>query len=299
MDVRNHTDRPSEIALVNANDEVMWLDFVTKPCLSVTGSHAVVAAALTDGTLVWYSPRGPRLSTLVLEEPVARLACSGSVLAALTLRGQVRRWDVVRGVALAGDARLAPQADVRRFYVHTNGIPVLVLANGEALGLDPEKNSLMILASAWLAQHSTAWDTQSGAREPVRRAESEVAELVPFTPKQASPHPEFVVATTLRHLEMRMGAAELLGSAAEYRQAVHALARQLAEQGIRNQAEELLRALLGPIYYKPGAQPSWKSEVCGLSKRELLASVLTVMSTSRALAELIQHVQSLLDAVNA
>ena len=299
VDVRNHTDRPSEIALLDAHDEVQWLDFVAKPCVCATGCAEFVAAALSDGTLLWYALRGPRLCTMVLGEPAIHLASANHILAAILRNGQVRCWDVSRASALEGSAQLPPGAEIRHFYVHTNGVPVFVLSNGEALGLDAQKNALRTLASAWLAQHSTAWDAVSGTRDPVRRVEAEAAELIPFTSRHASSHAEFPVAATLRHLEMRMAAAELLDSATEYRQAVHALARQLAEQGIRNQAEELLRALLGPIYYQPGARPAWKPEVCGLSKRELLASVLSVMSMNRTLAELVQHVQSLLDAVNA
>ncbi|WFD49721.1 HIR complex subunit [Malassezia furfur] len=299
VDVRNHTDQPSEIALLDAHDEVQWLDFVAKPCVCATGCAEFVAAALGDGTLLWYALRGPRLCTMVLGEPAIHLASANHILAAILRNGQVRCWDVSRASALEGSAQLPPGAEIRHFYVHTNGVPVFVLSNGEALGLDAQKNALRTLASAWLAQHSTAWDAVSGTRDPVRRVEAEAAELIPFTSRHASSHAEFPVAATLRHLEMRMAAAELLDSATEYRQAVHALARQLAEQGIRNQAEELLRALLGPIYYQPGARPAWKPEVCGLSKRELLASVLSVMSMNRTLAELVQHVQSLLDAVNA
>lgn len=298
VDVRNHTEQASEIALVDKDEQVQWLDFVPSPVVGAVACEAFVAASLADGTLLWYSPRGPRLSTLVLSVPCLELACHGSVLGAVSCDGEVRRWDVARGTALPGSARLPHGADVHKFYVHTNGVPVVVLSNALAVGLDPEKNALLTLSSAWLAQHSTAWDATGAAREPVRSIESEVAAMRSTHASSVSTHPEFALAATLRHLETRIAAAELLESANEYRQAVHALARQLAEQGIRNQAEDLLRSLLGPIYYQPGVQPAWKASVCGLPKRELLASVLSVMGTNKALAELVQHVESLLRAVS-
>lgn len=56
------------------------------------------------------------------------------------------------------------------------------------------------------------------------------------------------VAMSLAHLEVRMKGAVQLDSPNEYRTFLLAYAKKLAEEGIRNKAEELLRELLGPIY---------------------------------------------------
>lgn len=56
------------------------------------------------------------------------------------------------------------------------------------------------------------------------------------------------VAMSLAHLEVRMKAAVTLDSPTEYRTFLVAYAKKLAEESIRNKAEELLKELMGPIY---------------------------------------------------
>ncbi|CAD6884741.1 unnamed protein product [Tilletia controversa] len=179
---------------------------------------------------------------------------------------------------------------------------------------------LVCISDAWWAEHSPFWDRTSRARlsmlggtagvegggltlwqEPLRAIESEINSLVLSRRGGASRYPappsgsqasglQSVVA--LRHLETRLLACELLESPAEYRANLMLYAQRLADEGIRNMAEELIRSLLGPVYYRPGAEESWEPEVLGFSKRTLLAHVLATMSTGRlqALAEQYQDV---------
>ena len=93
---------------------------------------------------------------------------------------------------------------------------------------------------------------------------------------------------------MRMAAAELLDSANEYRQALHALGRRLADEGLQSQAEDLVETLLGPVYYQP-AMPVWAPQILGMDKRELLVSLLALLSQGR-LAALAQKVHESLRA---
>jgi protein HIRA/HIR1 len=59
---------------------------------------------------------------------------------------------------------------------------------------------------------------------------------------------ELAVSCALRHLETRLLAATLLDSPGEYRVHLLAYARKLADEGIRNQAEDLCKSLCGPVY---------------------------------------------------
>lgn len=56
-------------------------------------------------------------------------------------------------------------------------------------------------------------------------------------------------ALTLGHLETRMYTAKMLDSPAEYKQALLAYARRLADEGFRWKADELIRELFGPVYW--------------------------------------------------
>lgn len=53
---------------------------------------------------------------------------------------------------------------------------------------------------------------------------------------------------TLGHLEIRMRAAILLDSAAEYKSFLLMYAKKIAEEGYKSKGEELVRELYGPVY---------------------------------------------------
>ena len=138
-------------------------------------------------------------------------------------------------------------------------------------------------------------DSRHGAQAPVRHAECVLNDALAtqtMEPERGVT-PVRVLTATIRHLEMRMQAAELLESAGEYREALHALATVLATEGLALQADDLLRSLLGPMYYRPDA-PAWNPCVLGMPKRELLASVLTTMQQHRRLDTLVHGVQHVL-----
>lgn len=292
---KNYEDgRPCEIsALIDGHVE--WIDFVSSPIVLLAADELVVAA-LANGTLLWYARQGRVIATLQLGAPSVAGATRGRTVAALTSAGDLHCWCADRHSI----ARIPVQnsGDVHVFYLHSNGVPIAVLkSTKEAYALDISRGAAAVVCSVRL-QVSTAWDTRVHASaEPVRALEGHINTLC--TSLAPSPHPDYVLATTLRHLEMRIEAARLLESANEYRQALHALARKLADEGISNQAEDLVRSLLGPVFYKPGVADYWTPTAVGMDKRELLASVLQVMGASRAMAGLVQKYQELLQAIQA
>lgn len=81
-------------------------------------------------------------------------------------------------------------------------------------------------------------------------------------------------AVTTGHFESRLAAAQLLDSPAEYKQALLLYAKRLADEGFRAKAEELIKELCGPVYYKPGREDKWQSTVLNMNKRDLLKDVL-------------------------
>lgn len=258
---------------------MLWLDFAPSPALLATASTHFVAVAFEDATVVIYSTKGRRLTTLVLGDPCFRLESSKHVLMAITTSGMLQRWDIKSGKEMhrpISVLRALGSADnLLKIWVHTNGAPVLLLRNEMAYTLDTKKLSLVPLSGGWWADSSPCWEGRIrgrgsiggdsgngigsgiGRREPVRVIESEINNLVVARSStgirpSARPAPErlaeFETAAALRHLEMRMNAAVLLDSPTEYKQFLQQYARKLAEEGIRNQAEDLIRCLLGPIY---------------------------------------------------
>lgn len=285
VEVRNATEHASQVTFV-CGERVQWTDFVSAPVVAATASDTFVSAALLNGTLLWYSRRGRRLSTLALDVPCVRLASHGNILAALMHTGCVRRWNVPQCVAVGEPVALPGADDLTILSVHSNGVPIAVLREREeVVALDDRLGAFVCVASGALARRSDAWDVRlrgrgvRDVREPIKQAESELNDLIVARPATCAAVGDEALAATLRHLEMRLQAAELLASPAEYQQALLALGRRLSDEGIRNQAEDLLRAYMGPVYYRPGITESWKPSVLGLDKRELLSSLLAAMST--------------------
>lgn len=283
-----------------AQGHVRWTDVLWSPVLSVTASPTWVAASLHDGTLVWYSSKGRRRATLAID-PCVCLASQENYLAVLTTRSSVAVWHVVQGQQHIPFTE-APHGDYASMYVHTNGVPVLIVKQPQAaLALDTQKQAFVCIAQGTLARLSDAWDVRlrersATPRDPVLQAECALSEALPpeSTAAQAGATPQQRLAATLSHLDMRMSAAELLNSANEYRQALYALGRRLADEGLQSQAEDLVETLLGPVYYHPN-MPVWTPQVLGMDKRELLLSLLAVLSQGR-LAALANRVHEVLRA---
>lgn len=302
VSARNYlSGKPSEV-LAQIDGHVEFIDFVSHPVLLLSADELVVAA-LANGTLLWYTRNGRMLATLQLGASCAAVATRGRTVAALSCLGELHCWS--DRMHVSARVPLKSVSDVHTMYVSLNGVPLVVLSSTkEVYALDRDRGAAAVVSAARL-QASTAWDprAQTGA-DPVRALEGHINSL--DVQPAVSDHPDYILATTIRHLEMRIEAASLLESANEYRQALHALARKLADEGIANQAEDLVRALLGPIFLcvhlltsKPGVSETWVSTAVGMDKRELLASVLQIMGASRALAGLVQKYQELLQAIQA
>ncbi|ORY52826.1 WD40-repeat-containing domain protein [Leucosporidium creatinivorum] len=107
------------------------------------------------------------------------------------------------------------------------------------------------------------------------------------------------VAMSLAHLEVRMKAAVTLDSPAEYRTFLVAYAKKLAEESIRNKAEELLRELMGPIYYRPDKKDDWSPTVLGLNKRDLIKEVIRELARTRSFSSLCSEYNDLLKKLAA
>ncbi|WFD24487.1 HIR complex subunit [Malassezia equina] len=296
VEARNETDTTELAYLVQG--QVRWTDMLASPVLSVTASSMWVAVSLHDGTLVWYSAKGRRRATMALD-PCVCLASQGAYLSVLTTRSTVAVWHVVQGHQHIPFTE-APYGDIASMYVHTNGVPVLIAKQPQAaLALDTQKRAFVCIAQAALARLSEAWDVRlrgrsASPRDPVLQAECALSEALPpeATASQTSATSQQRLSATLSHLDMRMAAAELLDSANEYRQALHALGRRLADEGLQIQAEDLVEMLLGPVYYQP-AMPVWVPKILGMDKRELLVSLLALLSQGR-LAALAQKVHEIL-----
>lgn len=211
VEVKNYDgSRPIEITVLDAEGaggKVQWMDFLPFFALRCALSLHYLVVAQANASLVIYTSKGRRLTTIALDSPVCLLECRGSILMAVTSAGFLHRWNVKedrelhRPISCLG--LLKGPDDVHNVFLHINGSPILILKTEEAWTIDSNKNCWSLVASGWFADCSPVWDGRGrgrgaslggGAasavggfsmtdhtgrwREPIRAIESEINSLV-------------------------------------------------------------------------------------------------------------------------
>lgn len=211
-----------------------------------------------------------------------------------------------------------------------NGAPLLALTSGVTVTYSSLLSSWTKLADGFHSEASEFWEGRRGkamttGRGVVRAVESAVNDIVVDRKKNAPAAPttanvivldsqstdggekkdgeawgdqsDFELALSLGHLETRMSAAIALDSPGEYKLALQLYARKIADEGLRNKADELVHELIGPIYFKPGRSEMWSPTLLTFNKRDLLKEVLGTFARSRLLAKLGQDYQDTLKRI--
>ncbi|TDL19985.1 WD40 repeat-like protein [Rickenella mellea] len=301
---------PSEVTFY-ANKTTQWLDYLSSPALALVATGRFMAVAMEDGGINVYSPTGRRaMPTLCLGSPCSFLEGSKNFLMALTSSGQLHVWNVKQQRATFPPVSVlhlissSPNAEILSATVRPNGAPLLHLTTGVAVTYDASLLSWVKISDAWWAQGSAHWkgrprNAPGGGAIPsagaVSAVETRIAERGASV-DDGTPRPKWwTAAMTLGHLETRMHAARMLESPSEYKQALILYAKSIADEGFRGKAEELLRELYGPVYWRPGrTDDGWVPTVLGLTKRDLARDVLAVFARSKTLYNLAVTYQELL-----
>jgi protein HIRA/HIR1 len=92
----------------------------------------------------------------------------------------------------------------------------------------------------------------------------------------------FESVLSVGHLENRVVAAVMLQSTDELRRYLSMYARRLAEEGLKDRLDELCNILLGPtLMDSTQGESSWKEELCGINKHDLLKDVIAAAAKNR------------------
>ena len=288
-----------------------WDDLVAGAVTVLAASHAFVAAATADGSLIVWSPAGRRLlPPVALAAPPVSLVAQGWRLLALTADGGVRVWDVAarRGVVattlaplLRGAVRGAP-VDAR---LTASGAPLTVLADGTAAAFDGG-------LGAWLRVDDGSFPS-SALATPAPRPDAAAADsragLTVLAPLATLANARATAADTRAHLETSLAAAASVGRAPDVRDATLAYVRHLTADADEGRLREVFEELLGPA--RPvdatGAPPggptadapaAWTPTVGGMAKRDLLRECLAEASRNRAVQRLVAEFAELLGAAS-
>ncbi|KAI8986653.1 WD40 repeat-like protein [Trametes punicea] len=300
-------DEPNEVIYVGGK-QTQWLDYLPSSILALTATSAFCAVAMQDGSVNVYSHTGRRLMpALSLGAPCHTLTGSKNMLMVLTVSGMLYVWDVRKQAAKFPPISIAPilvpspNLSIISTAVRPNGAPVIQLSDGVAHSYDPCLLSWIKLSEPWWAEGSDAWqgrqraNNQSAARGPVAIIEGAISERMAVDDGRAEKvRPAWWnAALTLGHLESKLHAAKVLDSPQEYKQALLLYAKRIADEGFRAKAEELVKELFGPVYWRPNREESWSPTTLGMSKRDLLKEVLNIFVRSKTLTKLGQDWQDI------
>ncbi|SCV72300.1 BQ2448_4994 [Microbotryum intermedium] len=114
---------------------------------------------------------------------------------------------------------------------------------------------------------------------------------------------DFTLSRTLAHAEARIEAGIALDSSEEYRMFLREYCERLGKAGVVGRAEEVVRELMGPIYYKPpttssDSEPIWNPKVLEFNKRDVLRDiVLPELAKHEACTTLVKEFKELLKKV--
>jgi len=251
-----------------------------------------------------YSHTGRKMMlTMTLTAPISFLEAAKAHLMAVTACGDLSVWNVKNQKAAFPPTSILPLfvqpgTTIVNVGVRVNGAPIINLSTGVAHSFDPALMSWVRISEGWWADGSDAWSgRQRSANNATSRGiiailEAGISELQQSTaaderaPEGAERPQWWNAAKTLGHLEERQGAAKLLDSPGEFKQSLLQYARKIADEGFRGKAEELIKELYGPVYWRPHKEEKWVPIVAGMSKRDLLKEVLSVFVRSKTLAKL-------------
>ncbi|KAI0076485.1 WD40 repeat-like protein [Panus rudis PR-1116 ss-1] len=307
---RNYDDgvTPTEVIYVNGK-QTQWLDYLPVPVMALTATSTFCAATMQDGSLNVYSPTGRKIMPPIsLGVPVSVISGSKNMLMVVTSTGQMHVWDVKKQQALFSPISVfpilgtSPNTSVLSAVIRPNGAPLIQLSSGVAHTYDPALLAWTKLSEGWWAEGSDAWQGRQRSsnlsslanRGIISTIESSISERIPTIDAVKERPTWWSDAMTLGHLESRMHAAKALDSPQEYKQALLLYAKKIADQAYRAKAEELIKELFGPVYWRPGRDDSWSSTVVGMSRRDLLRDVLSIFARSKTLIKLAADWQDML-----
>ncbi|KII91275.1 hypothetical protein PLICRDRAFT_173153 [Plicaturopsis crispa FD-325 SS-3] len=291
-------DGPTEVVFISGK-QTQWLDYLPSRLLALAATSSFCAVAMQDGSVNVYSHTGRRIMpTLSLGSPCALIDGCKNALMVLTCSGQLYSWNVKNQcsnfspISVFPILGTTPNCTIASASVRPNGAPIIQCSTGVAHSYDPALLAWVKLSERWWAEGSDFWqgrqrsNTQTANRGVVALVEGAINTGASIMNAETPRPAWWNAALSLGHLESKLNAAKVLDSPAEYKQTLLVYARKIADEGFRAKAEELIKELFGPVYWRPGRDDSWSPTMMGLVKRDLLRDVLSIFARSKTLTKL-------------
>lgn len=332
LEVRNGSGNEQEPTRIIATKrgQVLFIDFLPRHGHLATGTGDLFwAVATEDGSIQIYTPNGRRLMpTIIVGASLTFLESQGPYLLAITSTGMMHIWNVREQTALHSPVSLAPILDNGTKYMENglvrapsvtqcgitdNGKPVLTLSNGAGYTYNVNMLIWHRISDSWWTFGSQFWDSSGSVRNTTsggmvsmveRRTNEEVIikgsnrgrqlQRMAKNRMMQEGYEGFEGIVSIAHLENRIGAAIMLESKREFEQFMLMYAEKIAEEGMVERVDELCKELLGPAIIDENSV--WKSEICGMDKRELLGKVIERIGKYREVQRVVNDYVQILDS---
>jgi len=302
---RTESDRYSVLTYVqnSYHVRVRWETRVQGRVSVLTANTQFAAVACDDGSVYIFSQSGRLLFPPFSLAPIAFLECNQRHhLMGLTVDGLMYVWNLTR---VANDVSAQPlphdfynnennnnnsnSNKITNVWISDAGQPVIVT------GTRAFSYHLSLRVWVRIADETTISATISGGDGLLSKATNAVSQY--SRPSVLSiisaPSGESIVG-----IETHLAAAQMLGSAGEYRYWLHAYVRRLTDDADITRLQELCGQLVGP---PPSAtsssRSSWEPMVAGIAKRELLKEVIGIMAGNSSLLRMVTQFNELLSSV--
>jgi protein HIRA/HIR1 len=190
------------------------------------------------------------LFSVKLESPCFDLAARGKYLFVVTTNCQSRVYDVPSGSSIGSPSSIAHlvEPDIDSVDVRLNGTAVVITTGSMAYAHDSRLQSWVPICDKTYLSHESS--TARGMNGPLADIEQQCRLRLANTQNGKAAEPEWWDETQqMGIMSMRIRASELLGSKDEYKYWLLQHATFLGEQEFVGRAEELLKDLIGPLYW--------------------------------------------------
>ena len=171
---RSEAPEPARVS-VTRNGQPLWLDFLPKSALLMTGNENFWTAACEDGSIYCWSPAGKRLlNPLIVESQPVILDSREYMLLCVTAAGMCYVWDIRKLSSPHPPVSLAPILDiaVHTLQVHPTKAPaitsvrmnsegriIVTLTTGDGYAYSPTMFAWQRLSEVWWSVGSQYWNT--------------------------------------------------------------------------------------------------------------------------------------------
>ena len=292
------TKSPSE------GDVTCWEVILTSKITAVTACDFMSAVVTEDNLVSVFSTKtGRRLHLpIVLNSFVSRIDSTNYYLMLITVDGRVSVYDfnshtsIVRNESLLSLFSDSGHKDSPLTITHSeitaNGTPVISLSNKKSFIFDPSFKHWSLLSNPTDLLNSCSDLRPSGHRSdpdsfPLARIQAINSRGVRSGTNIFSSNAGLQSKATISLIDQQLAASFVVGSKAEYKFWLLALAQALTVEGREDRLRELCSFLMGPMF--AGGNPTdgeWSPTILGHDKRALLNEVLLTMTSNLRLQRL-------------